>query len=66
MNPALRWALPLSSVVIIALGAGMAIAGSTTVGLIIAAAGVIDLATVPFILRRIGRTEEPNRYARED
>jgi len=57
----LRWALPLSSFVVIATGAGLAIAGNTTVGLIVAAVGVVDLAMVPFVLRRVGYTEAPDR-----
>ena len=81
-SAALRWALPLGSVVIIAVGAAIAVSGSTTVGIIIAAVGLVDLATVPFILRRAGnaRTTERaplstpdaaadpsyNPYARED
>ena len=53
-NP-IRWVLPLSSVVIIAVGAGIAIAGETTLGIIIAAVGVVDLAAAPLVLRAIGR-----------
>ena len=74
--------LPLSSVVIIAIGAATAIAGNATLGIVIAAVGVIDLATVPLVLRRVGQpraTKSPsssspdaaadpsyNPYARED
>lgn len=53
-SSALRWALPLSSVVIIAAGGVVAAAGSTTAGIIIAAVGVVDLMTAPFVFRMIG------------
>jgi hypothetical protein len=82
MNPTLRWALPLSSLAIIAAGGVVAASGDTTTGLLIAAVGMVDLLTVPFVLRWIGAsrgrapgdpqatdpTEDPdyNPYARED
>ena len=82
MNPTLRWVLPLSSLAIIAAGGAVAAFGDTTTGLLIAAVGLVDLLTVPFVLRRIGAsrgkapagpeaadpTADPdyNPYARED
>jgi Na+/H+-translocating membrane pyrophosphatase len=66
---ALRLGLPLGSIVIIAMGLAVALSAGSWTGWVIVAIGLIDLASIPFVLRAVGarRSRSPaNPYARED
>jgi hypothetical protein len=73
-NRVLRYALLAGSLLLIGIGLALALTGAWF-GWVIAAFGVIDAATIPFVARFIGRgtdrAQPPadpdyNPYARED